>query len=263
MNKNPPKNGVNSVINTYTILRALRDEEGATITELAEIVELSPGAIHNHLSTLESVNMVKKRGKKYVIGPECLLFGAHVRNHAPVLQAAKGEIDSLAMETGEIGHIYIEENGRLFILHEIFGENAVSQNYHIKRREKAHDWLHCTASGKSILAEMDESRAEELIQQSSLTEQTENTITNPDELLRELEKIRERGYAYDREEHITGIRSVGTIVKHDDGSIAGSISLSGPTTRLQDEFFEEELPLKVKQVANISEVNLQTGDTFF
>jgi DNA-binding IclR family transcriptional regulator len=263
MKKDSPKNGVKSVINTYAILRELRDVGGATVTELAEIVDLSPGAIHNHLATLESVNMVKKRGKEYGIGPECLLFGAHVRNHAPVLQAAKGEIDSLAMETGEIGHIYIEEDGRLFILHEIFGENAVSQNYHIQRREKAHDWLHCTASGKSILAEMDTSRAEEIIRHSSLTKQTESTITDPDELLTNLKTIRERGYAYDREEHITGIRAVGATVKHDDGSIAGSISLSGPTTRLQDEFFEEELPMKVKQAANISEVNLQTGDTFF
>lgn len=263
MNEKLPKNGVKSVQNTYQILAALRESNGLTVTGLADRLELTPGAIHNHLATLRALNMVQKREDTYALGPECLLFGAHVRNHTPILRAAKSQIDAAAMETGEIGHVYIEEEGQLFIVHEVFGENAIGRTYHIERRETAHSWLHCTAGGKAILAAMEPERAREIVRERHLESQTENTVTDPDELLAELEVIRERGYASNDEEHITGIRAVGAAVQRDDGKVAGSISISGPTSRLAGEFFEEELPRKVTQAANISEVNLQTGDTGF
>jgi DNA-binding IclR family transcriptional regulator len=103
-----------------------------------------------------------------------------------------------------------------------------------------------------------ESRVDDIVSEVGLPQVTSNTITDPDTLFAELETVRERGYSFADEEQMTNIRAVAAPITLEDGTVAGALAISGPTSRLQGEQFREELPQKVVDTANVCEVNLQT-----
>ncbi|UHQ95240.1 IclR family transcriptional regulator [Haloterrigena alkaliphila] len=259
MTSTPPKT-IKAVEHTCTILNELRGSGGLTVTELSDRVGLTPGGVHNHLTTLKQQNMVQQDGTTYRLGPDFLLYGAHIRNNSGLIQAGKGVADKLAHETGEIASLHLEHDRKLFVIHERFGDNAIGRSYHIEKRAEATKYLHCTASGKAILAHLPEEHLETILEEQDLVEFTSNTITDPDELRSELEVVREQGFALSREEEMNGVRTIGAPVLGADDGVVGAISLVGPTSRLKGDTFEQEYPERMVEAANMIEINLQTGD---
>ena len=53
-----------------------------------------------------------------------------------------------------------------------------------------------------------------------------------------------------------GLRAVGAPVIDREGTVLGSLSVAGPTSRLKGEQFDDVLPEKVTRAANVIEVNV-------
>jgi DNA-binding IclR family transcriptional regulator len=247
---------INSVHNACRIIEHLQQTDEGSVTELAEAVGLTAGTVHAYLATLCEENYVVKTGNRYQLGPKLLTLGEHVRHHADIYRAGNEQVEKLAEETGESAHLIIEHNGQLLALFERFGENAVGVEYHNRKRERPLNHLHCTAAGKSILSELPESEVRRIARERGMPSNTDHTITDLEELLGELERVRDQGYAVADEEQMVGIRAVGAPVTYSDNEVAGAIAVSGPTTRLKEEKFHETFPEKVVEAANICEVNL-------
>lgn len=75
-------------------------------------------------------------------------------------------------------------------------------------------------------------------------------------LHRQLETIRNQGYAFSDEKHIRGLRAVATPVPKADGEVEGSVSVAGAARRMQGEWFEAELPERLLGVVNEIELDL-------
>ena len=90
---------------------------------------------------------------------------------------------------------------------------------------------HCSSVGKVLLAYAP-LRVLERIAREPLERFTENTVTDPSALVVELESIRQNGYALDREELEVGLTSVAAPIFNHRDEVAGAISLSGPTVRM-------------------------------
>lgn len=242
-------------------MEALRKSGEATIAELSEMVDLSPGTIHTHLATLQSEGFVTQNEGKYQLGYQLLTLGEYVRNHTELFRAGKEVADQVADETGESTHLVIESGGSEVVLYESFGERAVGTDFYVRNREDPERYLHCSAAGKAILAHLPEERVDEIIEQNGLARVTQNTITDRDELQSELEEIREKGFALNDSEQVMGIRAVAAPIHKettDTSTVSGAISISAPLSRLQSDRFEEEYPDKMRNAANIIEVNLNT-----
>lgn len=240
---------------TLNVIDVLKQLNGATVTEMADHLDLSKGGAYNHLATLREKNFVVKDGDEYCLSPRFILIGEHVRQQSLLYRFGKDEIDKLVEETGEYAQLITEKHGLGIVLYLNRGEKAIGSNYPNQMEQKPL-YLHHTAAGKSILVHLPDDRVDEIIEQHGLVRRTENTITERDELLEELERIEERGYAYNVEEEVTGLRAVGAPIKGPDGEILGAVSLSGPKSRMRGERFEEELPEKVVNTAEVIEVNI-------
>jgi len=249
---------VQSVEVATSVIDHLRERKGGTVSELANAVDLSPASIHSHLATLKQAGFVVQHGNEYDLGPQLLTLGEYVRNHSELYQAAKEQVERLATESGESAHLIIEHDGRMFTLYERFGSNAVGVEYHDRKREKPLNHTHCTAAGKSILSGLADERVETILQERGMPMNTENTITDPEDLLEELAEVRDLGYAFADEEQMQGIRAVGAPIFGPRGEVEGAIAISGPVSRLRGSRFKEEFPEEVTRAANICEVNLQT-----
>lgn len=251
---------VKSVETACRIIQAFRADGCETVSEIADELDLSPGTVHTHLTTLWQFGFVVQHDDRYALGPEFSAIGEYVRNQSTLFKAAKEQIDSLADETGEAAHLIIEHQGRLYALYERFGENAVGVTYHTRKRQSSLRHLHCTAAGKAILAHVPEERFVTIINRHGLPRMTPETITKIDLLVEELEAIRARGIAFADEEQIEGLRAVGAPVHNASDEVIGALAVSGPVSRLKAKRFREEVADKVRDAAQVAELTIQTDD---
>lgn len=244
-----------TVERTARIIKALETLDGAGVTELATHLGMSKSSTYHYLATLRQEDFVVKTGDQYELGLQLLLSGEYVRNRNLLYRYGKEEVEELAETTGEYANLFTEQHGKGINLYKVRGSDAVGSGYQTDKLQQP-DQLHCTATGKAILAFLPEARVDGILDQHGLPERTANTITDRDELLDELATIRERGYAYNDEEEVEGLRAVGAPVIDRDDDVLGSLSVAGPTSRLKGTPFDEELPEQVQRAANVIEVNI-------
>lgn len=241
---------IESTRNSFSILEELKERESAGVTELARATGISKSTVHNHLSTLRNLGYVKQVDGEYRLGFSLLSFGGSTRKRSELYRHAHDEINDLAEETGETAKVVVEENGRGVYLYQSYGVNAV----HTDTYAGMIVYLHSTAVGKAILAHTPVEQIDDIIERHGLPPATEQTITDREALLAELETIRERGVAYDDEERIEGMRCVAAPVLR-DGAILGAISITGPKKRIKDDRFRNQLPDQLLETARIIELS--------
>ena len=95
--------------------------------------------------------------------------------------------------------------------------------------------LHCTGIGKLFFLNYSDLEIDRYIQVEGLNKFTDHTITSKWQLMNEIQKIRERGYAYDEEEREIGARCLAFPIYDFSGKIIAGISVTGPVARLTDE----------------------------
>jgi DNA-binding IclR family transcriptional regulator len=233
------------------IIDTLRERNGAGVTEIANELDVTKGAVYTHLATLEENELVVKENNEYRLSLRFLGLGEHVRNQMQIRDVVEKEIEKLAEESGEVAQFMVKEHGRGVYLHKAEGENAVQTSSFVGDQNP----LHSTALGKAILAFLPEERVDQIVDQHGLPAKTPNTITDRDELDEELEQTREEGLAFDHEEIFKGLQCVAAPVIDQQGELIGAVSVTGPTSRMQGSRLKEEIAEMVQHASNVIEVN--------
>jgi len=248
---------LDTVQNSVKIIEALDEFGTAGVTQIAEAVGLNAGAVHTHLNTLRGCEYVVKIDSSYRLSYRFLQKGNSVQRRYPIYQAAKEEVNRLARETQENVLLMVEEYGKGIDIYQVGGERGVASDY-ISRKIGIPAQLHVNAPGKAIFAFLPQERIDQILENMTLVQETEHTITTRAGLLEEFDTIREQGFALNDEEEDYGLRAVAAPVIDSEGVVLGAISVSGPTSRIHDEVFYEELPEIVTEAANIVEINVNT-----
>lgn len=243
--------GVKAVETSVTILETLRQIEGGKVTEIVKETELSKGAVYKHLNTLTKHGFVVKNGSEYELGFRFLDYGGWLRSRYVGSEIIKPRVRELAEETNEVALFAIREGGRVITL---FRENG-TQGVYTRTRLGRRLYPNQTAGGKAILSQLPESAVKAHIDSVGLPKATENTITDEAELLAELEEIRERGYALNREESTDGLVAVAVPVVPDE-SVIGACSVAGPRHRMDDEYLKDDVVKMILSVVNEVELNI-------
>jgi DNA-binding IclR family transcriptional regulator len=115
----------------------------------------------------------------------------------------------------------------------------------------AHNPLHVTASGKVFLQNMNEERRS-LILSRPLERFTKNTITDPEALVEHLSEIPDLGYARTFEELEVGLNAIAAPILSADGSLAGTLTVSGPAFRFPEKAMERSSTFLLEAAADIS-----------
>lgn len=236
----------------FKIVRHIKESGPTTVTALADALDLPKSTAHIHLKTMAEAGYLYKDDGTYRLSLHFLSHGTVVRREFEIYQVAKGEINSLAEETGEVASIGVEEGGKRVLLYKSEGGDAVYDNSHTGEFTE----MHWTSLGKALLAHMPRERVEAIVDEYGLPRATEHTITEPEALYDELEGIREQGYALEDEEHWENIRAVSVPVLSEHG-IIGAISLSGPKARFSDSHIEERILDPLYDKANVIELRLK------
>ncbi|MFB6151458.1 MAG: IclR family transcriptional regulator [Haloarculaceae archaeon] len=246
-----PRDTIQSVEKAFRVLEAVRDGGPAGVTEIASRIGAPKSSVHHYARTLESMGYLDKDGGAYDLGIRLLSLGGPARSNQHLFQLARDDVDDLAERTGEQARLIREQDGYEITLYQATGENLPEPYGPLG----GIDPLHCTAAGKAFLAELSETEVAQFLDELDLTPRTPNTITEPEELRRELEAIRERGVAFDDRERYEGVRCVAAAIGTDATGSSGAISVSGPVERMDDERFRETIPDVIQNYAGVVEVN--------
>lgn len=236
----------------FEIVEFLMEEDGATLTEVVDGLDMVKSTAYRHLQSLESEEYIYKDRDTYYPGIQFLNIGEFVRHRKEVYNLSKPKVKQLAEQTEERSEFLAEEHGRVLFIHREVGSNAVDVNTRVGRALP----IHATAAGKAILSECPRERVMEIVEKRGLEKHTDNTITDADELLEELDEIRERGVAYNDQELVPGLRAVGVPVCESGSKVHGGLSITGPTSRMRGEVWRNEFPELLLGVANELELNI-------
>lgn len=244
-----------TVATAFDLVETVQALDGARLTELSEELDLAKSTVHRHLKTLEHRGYLVKEDDEYRVGIRFLDLGIHARNRVPGYEITAEKTHEIAEETGELTVFMIEEHGRGYILGRERGPHAVATKTRVGKKI----YLHATAGGKCILAHLDEAKVEAIIDRWGLPAFTDSTITDPAELSRELEQIRDRGYAFSRAEHLNGVNTISAPILDETGDVFGALSISGPGNRMRGDRLETEMRDYLLGAVNELELNITYG----
>lgn len=253
--RSPGSVPVKSLKTSLGVIESIVSSNGATVTEIAEELDLAQSTVHDHLTTLHRLGYAIHEGDEYQISTRFLQLGEYSRQNMELYQESQSELVRLADRFGEFASLVIEEDGEGILLANEFGENVVALDVYSGIRMA----IHTTASCKAILAHLPDERTEEIIELHGLSEITPNTITDSEELFAELEQIKERGYALGHEERVLGMRTVAAPILDKSEQPRGSIAVWGPTNRIEGTRFNEEIPQAVMESVNVVELQMNYG----
>ncbi|MDR1509408.1 MAG: IclR family transcriptional regulator [Synergistaceae bacterium] len=109
--------------------------------------------------------------------------------------------------------------------------------------------LHSTGSGKIMLSTFSEHEFDKYVNGKGLIKLTENTITDKDRLKKELNDIRIRRYAQDKEECEPCLRCISVPVYDYTNGIAAAISVFGHVSQISDDYMTGEVLQELFQVS--------------
>lgn len=219
-----------------TLLKGLRvletlafSEQPRGITELANDLQLPKSNVHRTLQTLIAARFVHSpMPGRYACTLKLFELSSVVMARVNVRQAAEPFMAALLKDTGETVHLSVLDNGQVIYLNKLDSPHPVRAYSSIGGRAPAY----CVASGKALLAHAGES-ARAMIGKYPLPAYTPNTITDAEDLRREMQQIRAKGVAVNRGEWRESVHGLAAIVFDADGSPSTAIGISGPAERLR------------------------------
>ena len=250
------KNPINSNLTLLRILDGLESLGGGRIQDIADETGITKSTVHNHVSTLRQQGFIVKDGDRYFLGLRFLKLGEAARNRGPLFSFGRPIADKVANETGELTNLSTVENARGVYLY----RTQDGQEIQFSTDAGEYHDLHCSATGKAMLAFLPESVLDEVEDTHGLTRKTENTITDCAALEENLESVRENQLALDLEEYEKGLRCIASPILDEDDRALGAISVSGPATRFTGDYYHEELAEAVKSAANVIGLNITRAE---
>jgi DNA-binding IclR family transcriptional regulator len=247
-----PKRSVKTANTVFGIIEYLLETGGADVSEIAESQEMAKSTVHSHLATLSDLEYVVKDDKTYRLSLKFLNHGVRVRDDHSLTRVAPPIIEQLSADTGEVSWIIVEEHGKAVYLLKESGENAVKTRGYVGKRSTMHD----IAAGKAILTYLPDEKVADIIETYGLPQRSENTITDEDELYRELETVRERGYAVNKGETTKKVWAMASPIIQQD-TVCGAVGIAGPKHRMSGERFTDSMPAKVLEAADTIELELE------
>ena len=95
----------------FDIFEYLREQDGATLTEIANALGKAPSTTHQYLTTLERQEFIVRNAGEYQISHRFLDFAVYARQQNPVYDLAAEKVDQIVEETGERAQFSVAEHG--------------------------------------------------------------------------------------------------------------------------------------------------------
>lgn len=227
----------NEDVNSVAVERALAILEavagrdvGMTNSELSRRLAIPKSTASYILRTLERSGYLRREPttSKYQLGLKVLSLGRGVAVGSDLRQIALPIMNDLVNRTSLTAHLAVVDHGEAVYIAKVESPGFLKTDTWVGGRMP----IHTTSVGKAIASHLPPAELELIIKERGLKRRTPKSIATHAELLRDLEKVRARGYALDDEENNLGARCIGAPIVDGFGRILGAIGVSGSTGQI-------------------------------
>lgn len=223
--------GLQSVDRALVLLEVLSDVGGGgrTLGALSRQLGLHPSTAHHLLSSLLARGFVEQDpgSGAYRLGPALLTLSRRFLQHNDLAQLAEPYVRALHDELDEWVFLSVLRGGRGHFMLEFQSAHPFIVN--TQSRETRN--LHCTSSNKVLLSGLDPAQARALLEAQGLPGFTSSTLTDVDDVMREVARVADVGYAENREENHEGLRGVSAPIHDASGRLMAALGAAYPIFR--------------------------------
>jgi DNA-binding IclR family transcriptional regulator len=222
--------GVRTLAKGLRVLESLAKtgSRGIGLGELSNRLNVHKVTVHRFLLTLQTLGYVVQDAEtdRYHLGVKVLDLASTFLADLELRDVARPFLEDLSRSTRETVHTVMLDCDEVVTIDRIEGEHPIVLRTQVGARRP----MHCTATGKSMLAFLPEEDIGRILG-SGLPRLTPQTVTDATVLQAVLQEVRLRGFALDNEEYAEGIRCAAAPVFDHTGRVVGAISLSVPVMR--------------------------------
>lgn len=229
-----PKSGVQSVGRALNLLQLLSAaDDGLRVSDISRSAGLAVSTAHRLLTTLEQHGFAQfePEAQLWHVGREAFAVGAAYGRRRNFVAAALPFLRRLRDATRETANLGILDHDQLVTVSQVESREIMRAISPPGGRVP----VFCSGMGKAILATWPDDDIAALAQRVGLHPMTRKSLRDVDAALADIRACRERGYAIDDEEHVTGLRCLAAVVWSPQGEPACAISISGLAARLSDQ----------------------------
>lgn len=203
------------------------------VTEIATELGLSKAVVHRVLTSLVGRDLVvlDTDSRRYRLGPLSLALGVAYSEHLDVRTLALPSLRALSAKTDETATLSVRYGWRRVYVEQITPPREVRMTVSLGVPYP----LHAGGSSKAFLAYLPRDEQERYLTEHTLEAFTDETVTDPQALRRDLAQVRARGYAVTFGERQVGAGSVAAPLFNHHGDPLAVISVCGPVERFGDE----------------------------
>jgi DNA-binding IclR family transcriptional regulator len=206
------------------------DERVLTVGEMSRRLDMHKSSASRLAATLSAAGYLEPAGApgRYRLGSKLLGLAALAAGGDALPRVATPVLERLVADCGETGHVAVLDGTESVTVGVVDGWRSVRMHSTVGKRSPAH----ATAIGKALLAALPDAEVKRRYGRRALERRTPNTIRTVPALLEDLDEVRARGWAADREELEPGLRCIAAPVADHTGAVVGAVGLSGPTDRI-------------------------------
>jgi len=225
------EDSVPATLRAVSVLEALvAAERPAALAELTGMVRLPKPTLYRMLGMLESAGLVIREPgvRRYAPGPRLAALGRNVMLNASLRAERRAILARLVGEIGETCNFTMLDGDQVIYVDRV----ETAWPLRMTLTSGSHVPLHCTASGKLLLALLPKASRERLTAQLALSRHTDTTITDHKRFAAELARIRKNRYATDNEECHAGLVCVAVPVMDANKRACAALAVQAPVSRM-------------------------------
>ena len=231
MEKTNPNYPIKVLDKTFSILDILLQHGSAMhMTELSEKLGFYPSTTHRILDTLKLLGYVEQdpNTQKYQLGIKVIELGMAKLRQMDLVREATPYLKELVKLCNETVYLGILEGEEVMYLAKEESSQTLRMIFEVGKRGP----LHSIALGKVLLAYLPTKERKKILQGKELPRFTEKTITDKRELEKELSKVKEQGFALDREENEKDVFCIAAPIRNYQEKVIAALSISSPIFRI-------------------------------
>jgi len=224
-----------------SVLRAFgKDKPQMTLSEVAEVTDLSPAAARRCLHTLVKLGYVAKHHRHFLLRPEVMSFASAYLDSMSLGELVRPHLQQVRDETGDSSSLAVLSGFDILYLVHVSTNRMVRLAAGVGTRYPAY----ATSLGRAMLAFEHEDVRNHYLDTGTFKSFTENTVTGRAELRRLFQDVRRAGYAATQDELDYGLISIAIPILDDAGRSLAAINCSTSTSRVGlEELVRTRLPL--------------------
>lgn len=200
------------------------DHSAMSLAEVAERAGFSRPVVRRLLMTLEYLGYVSRDGRWFSLTPRVLDLGFSYLSSLTVAQLALPYMEELSHQVAESCSLAVLEDHDIVYVQRVAARKVMTISISIGARLPAH----CTSMGRALVANLDDEARSCWLRTLKLQERTRFTLTDCNNLQKELERVRTQGYAYVEQELEEGLCSVAVPIHGSGGETIAALNVGMP-----------------------------------